>query len=66
MVNIMTFLALVSHVLPPNTEFSHKVRGPTVPKTLDIFQCGFTANDVCMFCMCFELIIHSFGTDFAP
>ena len=37
-----------------------------VPKTLDIFYCESTANDVCIFFMRFERIIHSVWADFAP
>ena len=36
-----------------------------VPKTLDIFS-GSTANDVSVFCMRFERLIHSVCADFAP
>ena len=37
-----------------------------VPKTLEIFQCGSTANDVGIFCMRFEHLIHIVCADFAP
>ena len=37
-----------------------------VPKTLEILQCGSTANAVCIFCMHFQRIIHSIYADFAP
>ena len=45
-------------------EISHKVRGPT--RSENTRHSGFTANDVCIFCMRFERIIHSVCADFAP
>ena len=33
---------------------------------LEIFQCGSTTNDVGIFCMRFERLIHIVCADFAP
>ena len=47
-------------------EISHKVRGPTRSENARHLLARATANDVYIFCMRFERIIHSVYADFAP